>query len=131
MKMTALFLLGAGAIALAVSPAFAKPPHHSNGSSHHAAGATGSTGATGPTGPSGNAYGYYCQNQSKKHVAGQKGTPFSQCVTAMAKLKSGKTHSPAVACAKMSKTHTPGQPGTPYSRCVSAGAKLLENQQHP
>jgi len=25
------------------------------------------------------AYGRYCQNQSKKHVAGTAGTPFSQC----------------------------------------------------
>jgi hypothetical protein len=27
-----------------------------------------------------------CANESKKHVAGQKGTPFSQCVSAAAKL---------------------------------------------
>src|SRR5882724_134755 len=31
------------------------------------------------------AYGVYCAKESKKHVAGQQGTPFSQCVTAMAK----------------------------------------------
>jgi hypothetical protein len=28
-----------------------------------------------------------CANESKKHVAGQKGTPFSQCVSAAAKLR--------------------------------------------
>jgi hypothetical protein len=28
----------------------------------------------------GNAYGKSCQGVSKEHVAGQKGTPFSQCV---------------------------------------------------
>ena len=33
-----------------------------------------------------NAYGKYCQNQSKTHVAGQTGTPFSLCVAAGAKL---------------------------------------------
>ena len=80
------------------------------------------------------AYGRYCQDQSKKHVAGQKGTPFSQCVTAMAKLATGKTDSPKAACSAMSKKHVAGEKGTPYSRCVAAGAKLLADQrkqQHP
>jgi hypothetical protein len=75
------------------------------------------------------AYGHYCQNQSKKHVAGQKGTPFSQCVTAMAKLASGQTNSPKAACSSMSKKHVAGEKGTPYSRCVAAGAKLLKDQR--
>ncbi len=74
------------------------------------------------------AYGRYCQNQSKTHVADQKGTPFSQCVTAMAKLASGSTASPKTACAAMSKQHVSGQKGTPFSNCVAAGAKLLKNQ---
>jgi len=77
------------------------------------------------------AYGHYCQNQSKKHVAGQKGTPFSQCVTAMAKLASGQTSSPKAACSTMSKKHVAGQKGTPYSRCVVAGAQLLKDQHKP
>jgi hypothetical protein len=77
------------------------------------------------------AYGRYCQNQSKKHVAGQKGTPFSQCVTAMAKLAHGSTTSPKVACAAMSKQHVVGQRGTPFSNCVAAGAKLLKDQKNP
>jgi hypothetical protein len=34
----------------------------------------------------GKAYGKYCADQSKKHVAGQHGTPFSKCVSAAAKL---------------------------------------------
>jgi hypothetical protein len=79
------------------------------------------------------AYGRYCQNQSKKHVAGQQGTPFSQCVTAMAKLATGKTSSPTTACKAMSKKHADGERGTPFSRCVAAGAKLLrdQHQQNP
>jgi hypothetical protein len=77
------------------------------------------------------AYGHYCQNQSKKHVAGQKGTPFSQCVTAMAKLASGQTNSPKAACSAMSKKHVAGEKGTPYSRCVAAGAKLQKDQRKP
>jgi hypothetical protein len=75
------------------------------------------------------AYGRYCQNQSKKHVAGQKGTPFSQCVTAMAKLATGQTNSPKAACSPMSKKHVAGEKGTPYSRCVAAGVKLKNDQK--
>ena len=71
------------------------------------------------------AYGRYCQNQSKKHVAGQNGTPFSQCVTAMAKAAHGA--SPKAACAAASKKHVAGQKGTPFSLCLSAAAKLKNN----
>lgn len=39
------------------------------------------------------AYGKYCQNQSKKRVEGQKGTPFSKCVSAGAKLLNDQTSS--------------------------------------
>ena len=67
-------------------------------------------------------------DRSKKHVAGQKGTPFSRCVTAMAKLANGNARTPRAACAAMSKTHPAGEKGTPYSRCVAAGAKLLKDQ---
>ncbi len=75
------------------------------------------------------AYGKNCQNESKKHVAGQKGTPFSKCVTAMAKLASGQTNNPRTACQDLSKKHVAGTPGTPFSKCVSDGAKLLATQQ--
>ncbi len=66
------------------------------------------------------------QAESKTHVAGTPGTPFSKCVTAMAKLANGSTKSPKTACASLSKKHVAGTPGTPFSACVSAGAKLLE-----
>lgn len=81
--------------------------------------------------PAGHAYGWYCQNQnlSKTHVAGTPGTPFSACVTAMAKLASGSTSSPKAACAKESKKHVAGKPGTPFSNCVTAGAQLLKDKQ--
>src|SRR5712691_9041045 len=75
------------------------------------------------------AYGRYCQNQSKKHVAGTAGTPFSQCVTAMAKLAHGSTTSPRTACAALSKQNVPRQRGTPYRKYVAGGAKLLKNQK--
>ena len=74
------------------------------------------------------AYGRYCQGQSKKRVPGQKRTPFSQCVTAMAKLSHGVTDSPREACKALSRKHVKGEKGTPFSRCVAAGAKLLHAQ---
>lgn len=74
------------------------------------------------------AYGFYCQGQSKKHVKGTKGTPFSQCVHAMKKLDKGETTSPKVACKSLSKKHVRGTKGTPFSRCVSGGEQLLADK---
>jgi len=75
--------------------------------------------------------GYYCQGESKKHTPhGDKGTPFSQCVTAMAKMEKDTATSPKEACAGMSKKHVKGQKGTPFSICVQAGRKLKASQQH-
>jgi hypothetical protein len=76
--------------------------------------------------PKGHAYGFFCKAESKTHVAGTPGTPFSKCVTAMAKLANGSTTSPKTACATLSKKHVPGTQGTPYSACVTAGAQLLK-----
>jgi hypothetical protein len=77
--------------------------------------------------PSGKAraYGKLCQNESKEHVQGQKGTPFSQCVTAMAKAASGKARTARAACASLSHKHKKGEKGTPFSRCMAAASKLL------
>jgi hypothetical protein len=78
------------------------------------------------------AYGRHCKGQSKKRsdaAEGTKGTPFSQCVTAMAKLATGATDSPREACKALSKKHVDGEKGTPFSRCVVQGAKLLREQK--
>src|SRR5690242_11473965 len=75
-------------------------------------------------------YGKLCQGESKKHVKGQKGTPFSQCVTAMAHLAKGTSKSPAKACATLSKKHVKGMKRTPYADCVVAGAQLLKSSAH-
>jgi hypothetical protein len=74
------------------------------------------------------AYGKFCQGESKRHVAGTPGTPFSKCVTDMAKLANGSATNPAKACRNESSKHVAGQRGTPYSVCVS-GAKKLRKQQ--
>ena len=124
-----------GALAICAAPALANgsgttPPgqpgtHVNNGRSHFPK-TTPSASASLPA--KANAYGFYCQGESKKHVDGQKGTPFSQCVTAMAKLANGSSDNPHAACAGESKKHVKGEKGTPYSRCVSAAAKLQHDQ---
>jgi len=76
----------------------------------------------------GRAYGKYCADQSRRRVEGERGTPFSKCVTAMAKLASEQTRSPRNACKTESKRRVEGEKGTAFSRCVKAGAKLLKDQ---
>ena len=85
--------------------------------------------------PKGHAYGYYCKGASKKHVKGQKGTPFSQCVKAMKALDKGKATSPKKACKGLSKKKLAKVKGsnrrgkTPYAICVSGGKKLLQEKK--
>lgn len=70
------------------------------------------------------AYGVYCRGFSKKHVHGVKGTLFSRCVTAMAKVESSKGTTAKAACAGFPKSHLVGQKGTLFSRCVVAAAQV-------
>jgi putative hemolysin len=84
------------------------------------------------------AYGKYCAaaGASKKHVKGQKGTPFSDCVTALAHAAKTKPAPTTATAAKMtaektckaageSRKHVKGEKGTPFSQCVTAGTKML------
>jgi hypothetical protein len=122
--LTLLVATGALAAAPAVALGHGAPPSHPAKS--HKPATTPGPKASLPA--KAKAYGHYCQGESKKHVAGQKGTPFSQCVTAMAKLASGTTHSRAKACKAESKKHVAGHKDTPYSQCVSAAAKLKSDE---
>jgi hypothetical protein len=74
------------------------------------------------------AYGVYCRGFSKKHVAGEKGTPFSQCVTAMAKVAISEGKTAREACRSFSKKHVAGAKGTPFSRCVVAAAQAKKGE---
>jgi hypothetical protein len=65
------------------------------------------------------AYGVYCRGESKVHVAGTPGTPFSACVNAHAKAAVHKGLSPGQACKGTSGKHVKGEKGTPHSRCVA------------
>jgi hypothetical protein len=134
-----------GALALSVAPALAAagalgsvPPGNQGISHGHGKGHGPIYAPSSPTpGPGAglpakaNAYGRYCQGESKKHGAGEKGTPFSQCVTAMAKAANNSALSPGQACKGMSKRHVKGEKGTPFSRCVSGAAKLRKSGVTP
>jgi len=119
-------------LALAAAPALADQPADPGSNGQHA-GNTPTKPDTTP-GPHASlpakakAYGRYCQSFSKKHVAGTPGTPFSRCVTAMAKLANDKADSPREACSSFSKKHVSGEKGTPFSRCVVAGKKLVNDE---
>ncbi|HMJ35151.1 MAG TPA: hypothetical protein VK501_14665 [Baekduia sp.] len=119
MTIKTLIAVGAAGAGLALPfAAFADKPAETPGNGPKAPVTT-----TTPAGKA-TAPGQYCKDQSKKHVKGQKGTPFSQCVTALDKIDKGQTTSPAKACKGVSKKHVKGQKGTPYSRCVVAAAHL-------
>jgi hypothetical protein len=93
-------------------------------SGHPKQSTTHTTGSGQPT--QAKAYGRFCQSESKQHVAGTPGTPFSKCVTDMAKLANGSSTNPAEACQNESRRHVAGQRGTPYSVCVSGAKQLLK-----
>jgi hypothetical protein len=137
MKVTHKIAVLAGVLAIGVAPALAiadKPATVPNGppattpANEHSQSHKPDTlpGPSAPASTKAKAYGKNCQGFSKKHVAGQKGTPFSQCVTAMAKATHGT--SPKAACKTLSKKHVKGEKGTPFSRCVVAAAKLKDSQ---
>src|SRR5262245_66548934 len=92
--------------ALGFAPALAIAAHPNNGKHGSQAGSQ----ATSPA--NAKAFGKLCSTESKRHVAGQKGTPFSQCIAAMKKAASGKANSPGQACKGMSKKHVGGMKGT-------------------
>ena len=136
-KLSRIAALGSiVAIGALGAPAMATPPAGSPGASHKPATTPGPNASASAKA---HAYGKYCANQSKKHVAGQKGTPFSQCVTAMAKAaKAAKaaeaakaagtavtTPSPAKACAAMSKKKVGDEKKSAFSKCVVAAAKVI------
>ncbi|MEA2192936.1 MAG: hypothetical protein QOI73_3057 [Solirubrobacteraceae bacterium] len=74
------------------------------------------------------AYGKHCADQSKKSVDGKK-SPFSLCVTAMAKVANDKAISPKAACKTLSKKHVKGTKNTPFSKCVHAANELRKAQK--
>jgi hypothetical protein len=97
------------AMAVASTPA---KPGNGNGPKPFATGPSGAHGKKGKA----RAYGKRCKGVSKRHIAGEKGTPHSQCVHAL-KLVAKKGVSPEDACAPLSQA-------SDEAKCVAAGKKL-------
>ena len=125
MRFQSKLAIAAGVMALSAAPALAATPPDNQGTANKPATPGPSAGLPAKA----KAYGKYCQDQSKKPVEGAKGTPFSLCVTAMAKLAKGATENPRQACKAESRKHVKGEKGTPFSRCVKAGAQLKRDQE--
>jgi hypothetical protein len=116
----------AAAVVLGLVPAVALAHGPGGGNSQNAPGHTHTAGGGTSTNGTANskAYGRLCQAESKKHVAGQSGTPFSTCVKDLAQAAKSSHPNPHRVCANESKKHVAGMKGTPYSQCVVAAAKL-------
>lgn len=79
--------------------------------------------------PKGHAYGYWCRGESKKHVKGVKGTPFSICVRAHKRAANQPDLTAREACKGLSKKHTPhGDKGTAFSRCIKTVAQQRKEE---
>ena len=132
LKTISIFAVFAAVTALAVTPAFAvdtpsdTPDQNDNPGVTHQPSETppdnqGTEHKPATPGPraglpaKARAYGRFCKDESKKHsdaAEGTKGTPFSQCVTAMAKLANGQSSSPRTACTALSTKRSDGAEGT-------------------
>jgi hypothetical protein len=132
MRLTTRFatLLAAGALGVTPALALAHGDPHP-GKPPFGKGQTTMTTTTGmttsPYTMPGARYGVLCRGESKHHVKGMRGTPFSACVVALAHAAKQAKTSPAKACAGESKRHVKGQKGTPYSQCVTAVAHLRQH----
>lgn len=124
MKLHFKLVIAVGALALAAMPAtaVAAPSYHPEGPKYHPAP---------PPPPHAKAYGKRCQElgYSKKHVKGEKGTPFSRCVKAMARADRNHKLKPKKACKGLSKKHVKGKKGTPFSRCVKGVAQMRKEER--
>jgi hypothetical protein len=123
MSFKTRFAVLAGALMLALTPTAALAHSVEYAPEHPTHPAHPLPGPKAPLPEKEKAYGVYCKGFSKKHVKGKKGTPFSECVTAMAKAAGGTGTTPQKACQGFSKRHVSGEKGTQFSRCVVAAAQ--------
>jgi hypothetical protein len=130
--LIAILVLAVPALALATGGKEHAEGHGQGHGQEHSQG-SGQPPGTGPEytpspPPQAKAYGKYCQGESKKHVAGEPGTPFSRCVTNMAHAAQHPGQTPREVCKGESKKHVKGEKGTAFSRCVKAAAKLRHDE---
>ena len=90
-KLTKLSIATVAVVLGVASAALASGPGSTHGRSQSAPGhtrsqTTSSTGTSSTPTSNAKAFGRLCQGESKQHVAGQPGTPFSKCVIALAQV---------------------------------------------
>lgn len=76
--------------------------------------------------------GQYCKGVSKTKIAGQKQTPFAQCVKAMAQINKKPSTAPSQACSSLKtikgknnqNKKNKGAANKAFKQCVQAGKKL-------
>jgi hypothetical protein len=129
MKARLRLISVAGVVALMVPATALATPGNGNGKGQEQGQGNGPIYSPAPPPPHGNAYGRYCQGESKEHVKGEKGTAFSRCVTTMAHAADHSNLTPRQACKGKSKKHVKGEKGTEFSRCVKAAAKLRQDER--
>ncbi len=118
--MRRLIVVAVAVAATGWMPALAAAAPGTHGPNHPATATHGHRATTKST----RAYGRMCAAESRRHVAGTKGSPFSQCVTALAHAATHPSMSASAACRSLSRRHVAGMRGTPHSQCVRAAAKL-------
>lgn len=74
------------------------------------------------------AYGNRCEKVGRRADARVKRSAFARCLDAMARLGSGRTSSPRVACRGISSKRVKGRTSA-NARCRAAGAKLLRDKR--
>ncbi len=115
------------ALALTVTPALAAQPDRASSPNRSSADIGVPTSVQDPQPPAteaksrGKAHGRYCRGQSKKHVKGEKGTAFSRCVKAMARLDKDERKSARAACKAIEK-------GLERRQCVKAARELERDE---
>jgi hypothetical protein len=128
MKLYVKIALATGVLALAAGPTALAAGRSEGAGSQRSSHATPGPRASLPE--KARAYGWACRNESRTHVKGERGTPFSQCVTDAARAAVHPNKGVAQLCKNESRKHVKGEKGTPFSRCVRAAAKVRRHERN-
>jgi hypothetical protein len=129
--VTGALALACGSSALAAGQPEGVPPHGKNAKGNGPIYTPGE-GTPGPKNglpDQAKAYGRRCKGESKKHVKGEKGTPFSRCVANLKQAASNEGMAPGRVCKGESKEHVKGERGTAFSRCVKDVVALRKEER--
>jgi len=129
--VTGVLALACGSAALAAGKPEGSPPYGNSAANGKGPTYTPSEPTPGPKAglpAKAKAYGRYCQDKSKKHVEGEKGTEFSRCVNNAAQAAHHKEMAPGQVCKGESKKHVKGKKGTEFSGCVKVVNELRKKE---